>query len=92
MQFRADNIDSALLHLEKSVETYRQLGGEYESKVIPALFVMGNIYNTLQQHQDAENAWRDAYEVFGNKNGHSHLYPEIKGSLTKLLNARRCLV
>ena len=90
MQFRAGNLDSALLYLEKSVETYREVGGGHETKVIPALFVIGNIHNILKHALDAEQAWRDAYEVFGSlKSETAYLYPEIKGSLTELLDVRR---
>lgn len=91
MQFHAGNVDSALVYLKKSVETYRQLGGVHGTKVIPALFVIGNIHNILKDTLDAEEAWRDAYEVFGSiKNDPARpLYPEIKGSLAELLNHRR---
>ncbi len=90
MQFRAGNLDSALLHLEKSVETYRQLGGENEYIVIPLLFVIGNIHNVLKQAREAQQAWKDAYEVCGKSedNGSDH-YPEIKGSLAKLLHSKK---
>jgi hypothetical protein len=87
-QFRAGNVDSSLIYLEKSVETYRKLGTAYERKLIPVLFVMGNIYNIMKQLQDAEQAWRDAYEAFGSMKGaSSYLYPEIKRCLTEMLNA-----
>lgn len=90
MLFRSGKLERALLYLTKAVDINRQLGGEHEHHLIPALFTIGNIHQLLNQDKDAENAWRDAYDVFGSiKNGNSYLYPEIKGSLTELLNAMK---
>lgn len=89
IQFRAGKLQSALLYLEKSIETFRKLGGTAETNLIPALFVMGNIHNLLKHSQEAEEAWRDAFEVFGSVKDKAYLYPEIKVSLTELLDARR---
>lgn len=90
MLFRSGNLERALLYLNKSGDINRQLGGDQEHHLIPTLFVVGNIHRILGHDEDAENAWRDAYDVFGSiKGGSSYLYPEIKGSLTELLNARR---
>jgi tetratricopeptide (TPR) repeat protein len=83
IQFRAGNLDSGLLYLEKTVETYRELGGDNKWKTIPILFVIGNIYNILKQGQKAKRAWKEAYEVFGSTG--ADLYPEVKGSLKELL-------
>ena len=92
MQFRAGNLDIAIAYFQKSIESYRQLGSAHETKVIPALFAIGNIHNILKHTVDAEEAWREAFEIFGSlKNDSTPLYPEIKGSLTELLNERRVL-
>eukprot|EP00956_Cyclotella_meneghiniana_P016948 scaffold27294_cov72-Cyclotella_meneghiniana.AAC.3 len=84
LQFHAGNLESALLHLEKSVDIYSELGKDFKIKVIPALFVIGNIYNIRKQSQKAKASWSDAYDAFGGENVDTYLYPEIKGALIAL--------
>lgn len=88
LQFHAGNLESALLHLEKSVDIYSELGGDSKFKVIPALFVIGNIYNIRKQSQQAEAAWSGAYDAFGGDKVDIYLYPEIKGALIALRESR----
>mmetsp|Transcript_31243 Transcript_31243/g.40135 ORF Transcript_31243/g.40135 Transcript_31243/m.40135 type:complete len:115 (+) Transcript_31243:1-345(+) len=63
VQFRAGNLGSGLSFLQKSVELYRECGGEYKSELINPLFIIGNILNTLGKEEEAWNVWVDAFET-----------------------------
>ena len=84
VQFRAGNLESGRLFLEKAVELYRQGGKGYESELITPLFIIGNIHNTLQQAEEAQRVWNDAFEM-SNKIGEK-TNPEVHHVLTQLLH------
>jgi len=86
VQFRAGNLESGCSYLEKAVEIYRQRGKGYESELITPLFVIGNIHKILRRTEEAQRAWRVAFQmsksVQGNTNQEVHLV------LTRLLKVQ----
>lgn len=85
VQFRAGNLDSGRLFLEKAVETYRQSGKGYESELITPLFIIGNIHKILKQEEEAQRVWNDAFEISKTIGDNSN--PEVHKVLTQLLQA-----
>ena len=87
VQFRAGNLESGRLFLEKAVETYRHGGKEgYESKLVTPLFVIGNIYSHLKQADEAQRVWSDALDISEKTEGKSS-NPEVHNVLTMLVQA-----
>ena len=78
IQFNAGNLDSGRSFLEKAVEIYREHGNECESNLVAPLFVIGNIHKILQQTEEAEKVWADAYETSTKSGAKSDLFVRIK--------------
>mmetsp|Transcript_28020 Transcript_28020/g.59757 ORF Transcript_28020/g.59757 Transcript_28020/m.59757 type:complete len:1770 (+) Transcript_28020:1-5310(+) len=85
VQFRAGNLENGRLFLEKAVEIYRQGGKGYESNLITPLFIIGNIHKTLEQAEEAQRVWNDAFEMSKKMGDQSN--PEVHQILSQLLQA-----
>jgi len=86
VQFRAGNLESGCLYLEKAVEIYRQRGKGYESELITCLFTTGNIHNALQHAEKAQCAWNDAFQMSKATRGKAN--EEIHHVLARLLKVQ----
>ena len=63
VQLLAGNIDSGRLFLEYTVDVYRQGGETYESNLVSSLLIIGNMHKILEEAEEAEGVWTDAYEI-----------------------------
>ena len=84
MQFLAGNIDSGRLFLEYTVDIYRQGGETYESNLVISLLIIGNMHKIVEESEEAERVWTDAYEISKKMGLRSN--PKILQVLTHLLH------
>jgi hypothetical protein len=72
------------LFLEYTVDIYRQGGETYESNLVISLLIIGNMHKIVEESEEAERVWTDAYEISKKMGLRSN--PKILQVLTHLLH------